>query len=115
MILKNLSDCLRDFFMFRCFRDGSFGWIGNINYAGLNRKDLWGTTKQFEGEVKTWNNDQKGLDYLVTGDFYNYGNTTKTYGYGVNIPSVSFGFSITSRADHFLYWHSGQGYMKIVP
>lgn len=96
-------------------RDGSFGWIGNVNHAGLIRKDLWGTTKQFEGEVKAWNNDQKGLNYLVSGDFYNYGNTTQTYSYGVNTPSVSFGYSVTSRSDHYLYWHSGQGYMKIVP
>ncbi|MEH7464780.1 hypothetical protein V7166_22860 [Bacillus thuringiensis] len=96
-------------------RDGSFGWIGNINYAGLDRKDLWGQVKQFQGEVKAWNNDQKGLDYLVIGDFFNYGNTTQTYSYGVNTGSITMGFSVSSSNEYFKYFNSGYGYMKIVP
>ncbi|EOQ01027.1 hypothetical protein KOY_05424 [Bacillus cereus VDM021] len=96
-------------------RDGSFGWIGNINYAGLDRQDQYGTVKQFQGEVKAWNNDQKGLEYLVIGDFFNYGTTTRTYSAGVNTGSISMGFSVSNSNEHYKYFNSGYGYMKIAP
>ncbi len=96
-------------------RDGSFGWIGNINYAGLDRQDQYGTVKQFSGEVKAWNNDKKGLEYLVIGDFFNYGTTTKTYSAGVNTGSITMGYSVSNSNEHYKYFNSGYGYMKIVP
>jgi hypothetical protein len=32
---------------------GSFGWLGNITYAGIDRDDL-GVVKQFSGDEKAW-------------------------------------------------------------
>ncbi|MBO1628543.1 hypothetical protein [Bacillus arachidis] len=96
-------------------RDGSFGWIGNINYANLLRQDAWGRTKVFSGDVKAWNNDQRGIEYLVNGDFFDYGNMVETYSSGANTTAFSIGYSVSQQRDHFKYWYSGYKYFKIVP
>lgn len=93
-------------------RDGSFGWVSDIRYAGLDRYD--GVSKQFSGDVQAWvKNNQQGLEYLVNGDFYDNGTTTLNFQSGVDTSVFKATFGVSNASSHYRYFYSGYLYLSV--
>ncbi|MDQ7092164.1 hypothetical protein REC12_00990 [Desulfosporosinus sp. PR] len=97
------------------YRDGSFGWLGNIQYAGIDRNYL-GTVKQFSGDMKAWvdENYQQGIYYIVNGDFYDTGTTTISSTVGAGTPVVNVNFNISYATNYFKYCNTGESYISVI-
>ncbi|WP_432776403.1 hypothetical protein AAFJ72_05820 [Brevibacillus gelatini] len=93
-------------------RDGSFGWVSDIRYAGLDR--YHGVSKQFSGDVQAWvKNNQQGIEYLVNGDFYDNGSTTLNFQTGIDTPVFKATFSVANASNHYRYFYSGYQYLSV--
>lgn len=87
---------------------GNYWGILNVYDMELVRRDSSGKTKQFSGDLKMWLRSAYEIEFVINGDFYNNGTTTKTVGFGLSIgigdsASVSFQASSTTSSNHFAY------------
>lgn len=79
---------------------GHFFNINSIYSVQLVR--IYGSiSKQFSGDVEVWLRSSNSIEYVVNGDFYNYGTTTTSGGAGLDInlgksAKISFSASIAS-------------------
>lgn len=84
---------------------GHFFNINSIYSVQLVR--IYGSiSKQFSGDIEVWLRSSNSIEYVVNGDFYNYGTTTSTGGVGLDINlgesgKVSFSVSTTSTDNHY--------------
>lgn len=86
---------------------GNFFNINKIYAVELNR-GYNGISKQFDGTIKSWLRSAISIEYIINGDFYNNGTTTKTGGVNLNLginelASVSFSASIANTSNHYKY------------
>lgn len=95
-----------DFYCHVSVGDGVWG-IQDIYLVQMDRSS-GGITKQFSGEVNVWLRGPERIEYVVNGDFYNYGTTTVSFGGKVNIDigknaKLDFSASVTTTDNWYAY------------
>lgn len=95
-----------DFYCHVSVGDGVWG-IQDIYLVQMDRSS-GGITKQFSGEVNVWLRGPERIEYVVNGDFYNYGTTTVSFGGKVNIDigknaTLVFSASVTTTDNWYTY------------
>lgn len=98
-----------DFYCHVSVGDGVWG-IQDIYLVQMDRSS-GGITKQFSGDVNVWLRGPERIEYVVNGDFYNYGTTTVSLGGKVNIDigknaTLAFSASVTTTDNWYAYCYN---------
>lgn len=98
-----------DFYCHVSVGDGVWG-IQDIYLVQMDRSS-GGITKQFSGEVNVWLRGPERIEYVVNGDFYNYGTTTVSAGGKVqigigNVATLEFSATVTTTDNWYAYCYN---------
>lgn len=82
--------------------------IYSVQLVRISENTLTGATisKQFSGDLQAWLRGVWKIEYVINGDFYNYGTTTVTGGMEVNagineLVSIRFNVSSSTSSNHY--------------
>ena len=89
-----------DFYCEVSYWNSYWGIVGIYNVE-LNRT-YNGMTKRFDGTVKYWLRSAYQIEWVINGDFYNYGTTTTSIGGTVNVgESGTLSCSVSSSSNFY--------------
>ena len=103
---------------FETEQNGQYWAIKSLYSVQLNREyrflnadgELVSIVKQFSGDIEIWVRSLYEVEYVINGDFYNYGTTTNSGGAGLEVnigeaAKISFSASTTTSNNHYKYFY----------